>query len=411
MNRLVKTFALLLIASHTYAEVETYALLDSGIEQITESVGAMSLTESPEPQGIEKQILALEEHKIRLEQLSLANQWPSLPKTKLLRFGDESTVIPKLRTRLMLLGDLDELVHCELDDPLFGIDLHNALIKFQKRHGLKADGIYGPATRRELNVSPGSRALQITVNIDRLKSFNPVSDRYIQVNIPEYRLRLFEHGAEILSMKTIVGKKKRKTPVFNTSVNRLVINPSWHVPKSIAYKDIVPELESDPDYLKKMNLKLVTGWGNSKTILSQDQVDLDKLYKGENYQRFWEPPSNNGTLGSVKFLTTGPYSVYLHDTSAKRLFEKETRAFSSGCIRVEKPRSLANELMRMTHGWEKEKLDTYFNDTERKTINMPDTIDLHVTYWTAFIDENGLNFRRDPYKKDRWEIAQLKQTE
>lgn len=356
------------------------------------------------------QIEELEKHKFLLEGLANENKWPPIPHVRLLSFGDQSDVVTIIRQRLIQLGDLT-FPESTLSDKTFDFELRNALIHFQRRHGLKADGILGPATRRTLNVSPLTRINQITINIERLKAFTPESDRYILVNIPDYRLYLFERGRPVLEMKTIVGKKKRKTPVFETTINRIVVNPSWHVPKSIAFKDIVPELENNPDYLKKHNLLLVEGWGDNKKILTQAELDIERLYTGDNYQRFWEPPSNNGTLGSVKFLTSGPYSIYLHDTSAKRLFAEENRAFSSGCIRVEKPRQLADELMRMSNGWKSNQLEPLFKNEERHLINMPTAIPLYVNYHTAFIDENGLNFRRDIYKRDLWEFAQYQKSQ
>ncbi|WP_415881407.1 L,D-transpeptidase family protein [Neptuniibacter sp. QD72_48] len=354
------------------------------------------------------QILQKEYEKYRA--LADTQQWKTIPRGPLLRFGDTHPHVPMIREKLITLGDLSSANCSSISDPLFDTELHEALERFQKRHGAKVDGIAGPETRRTLNVSLHKRADQLYVNILRLQQFQPNTDRYIQVNVPDFRLHLIEQGRSVLSMKTIVGKKKRKTPIFETEVNRIVINPSWHVPKSIAYRDIVPELEKDPSFLKKARLNLVTGWGNNKRIIAAEDIDYDKLYKGENYQRFWEAPSSSNTLGSVKFLTSGPYSVYLHDTSAKRLFNESKRAFSSGCIRVEQPRQLADQLMRMTQGWNSSKLDPLFEQEKTKHIRLLDPIPLHVTYWTAFIDQDGdLNFRHDLYKRDRYDLTRLEE--
>jgi len=354
------------------------------------------------------QIQILQQEYDKYRSLADTKQWRTIPRGPLLRFGDSHPHVPMIREKLITLGDLS-LANCSsVSDPLFDIELHEALERFQKRHGAKVDGIAGPETRRTLNVSLHKRADQLYVNILRLQQFQPNTDRYIQVNVPDFKLHLIEQGKSILSMKTIVGKKKRKTPIFETEVNRIVINPSWHVPKSIAYKDILPELEKDPAFLKKARLQLVSGWGNNKRFIAAEDIDYDKLYKGDNYQRFWEAPSASNTLGSVKFLTSGPYSVYLHDTSAKRLFNEPKRAFSSGCIRVEQPRQLADQLMRMTQGWNSSKLDPLFKQEKTKHIRLLDPIPLHVTYWTAFIDKDGqLNFRHDLYKRDGYDLTRL----
>ncbi|WP_415901262.1 L,D-transpeptidase family protein [Neptuniibacter sp. QD29_5] len=354
------------------------------------------------------QIQLLQQEYDKYRTLADTTEWKTIPRGPLLRFGDTHPHVSMIREKLTKLGDLS-LANCSsITDPLFDIELHEGLKKFQKRHGAKVDGIVGPETRRTLNVSLHKRADQLYVNILRLQQFQPNTDRYILVNVPAFKLDLIEQGKSILSMKTIVGKKKRKTPIFETEVNRIVINPSWHVPKSIAYKDILPELERDPNFLKKARLQLVSGWGKNQRIITNENIEYDKLYKGENYQRFWEAPSSSNTLGSVKFLTSGPYSVYLHDTSAKRLFDESKRAFSSGCIRVEQPRQLADQLMRMTQGWNSSQLDPLFTQEKTKHIRLLDPIPLHVTYWTSFIDKDGdLNFRHDLYKRDRYDLTRL----
>lgn len=340
--------------------------------------------------------------------ITLANEgaWQPIPQGKSLSFTDQHIQVPLLREKLIKLGDHPP-VDCEQrQDPLFDIDLHEALVHFQTRHGDEADGILGPKTRRQLNVSPSLRAEQLKVNIARIKRFIPNSDRFIHVNIPEFRLYLYEQNNAILSMKTIVGKKKRKTPVFDSQINRIVVNPSWYVPKSIAYRDIIPALKKDPSYLTKVNLKVVSGWGDRRTVIADNDIDYDKLYIGKNYQRFWEAPSEGNTLGQVKFLTNSTYAIYLHDTSAKRLFSQNKRAFSSGCIRLEQPRKLADELMRMTHGWKHEQLDPIFAQTSTQTFTLAEPIPLHVTYWTAWADPEGtINFRDDIYKQDRYALS------
>lgn len=363
------------------------------------------------PTLLQQQVLRMHAELTYYLNLAETAQWDRIGHGPLLKEGDKHPQVIQLRERLLQLGDLDNGQNCQVNrDSTFDSHLTQALQRFQLRHGAKIDGVLGPQTRRLLNIRPEKRAEQIGVNLSRIEAFQPNTDRYILVNIPEYKLRLFEQGRSILKMKTIVGRKKRKTPVFDTQINRIVVNPSWHVPKSIAYKDIIPALKEDPDYLKKTNLQIVTGWGKGKKFIPTEELDYDKFYKGSNYQRIWGPPSKSNALGSVKFLTDDHRSIYLHDTNAKGLFEKNNRAFSSGCIRVEQPRKLADELMRMTRGWDELKLDPIFERSETHQINLPDPIPLHVTYWTAFVDEEGfMNFRNDPYRFDSYELSKLKQ--
>ena len=356
----------------------------------------------------QNQLDTLHTEMMRMEALSMQMDWPRLNRSRLLSFGDYHAQVPLLREMLIHLGDLKE-TRDEMQSHLFDLELHHALVRFQKRHGAKADGILGPATRKQLNISPQKRAEQILLNIYRMNSFQPENDQYIQVNVPDYKLHLFDQGVETMTMKTIVGKRKRKTPIFATEINRVVVNPSWYVPKSIAYKDILPIYEEDPDYLDKKNLKVITGWGAQRKLIPDEEIDLERMYKGDTYQRLWEPPGEGNTLGKVKFLTNGPYSVYLHDTSAKRLFDEDKRAFSSGCIRVEQPKKLADALLKMSNQLPVSHVDDLFSKTETARVKLDKPIKLYVTYWTSWVDSDGiLNFRDDLYRRDRYELSQLK---
>lgn len=343
----------------------------------------------------------------RYEKLAKTTDWPVLPSGPLLSFGDSHPHIPILRKQLQLLGDYPVESNCDSSD-LFDVDLHDALTHFQQRHGRKVDGILGRNSRRLLNISPQQRAATLKLNVYRISQFESPQPPYIRVNIPEYNLRFVQGEQPTLTMKTIVGKRKRKTPIFTTEINRVVVNPSWHVPKSIAYKDILPAWQDDPDYLKKLNLKVVSGWGKQQQQIPDAEVNPDSLYQGDNYQRFWEPPSDKNTLGKVKFLTTGPYAIYLHDTSAKRLFLEEKRSFSSGCIRLEQPRKLADALLAYSNRLTEGDVSPIFNRSKTETIQLAKPVRLFTTYWTAWQDSNGtLHYRDDVYRRDKQDLITL----
>lgn len=410
----IETLALAPSPSDRIDQTLSIELPQSGVQELPSQAieaGMNALMQQPTvpPSTLQNKITLMEASLAFYEALAEQNDWSPISRVKLISFGDQHRVVPQLRQKLIKLGDHPPVACGQLQDRLFDIELHEALMRFQSRHGGKIDGIFGPQTRRQINISPNQRAMQLKVNIYRIKTFSPATDRFIQVNIPDYKLHLFEHNQHILTMKTIVGKKKRKTPVFDSQIDRIVVNPSWHVPKSIAYKDILPALKEDPNHLAKVGIDIVSGWGKAKQFIAPEQIDESKLYIGKNYQRFWQAPGKQNTLGSVKFLTNGPYSVYLHDTSAKRLFNEPNRAFSSGCIRLEQPRKLADALMRMTHGWERSQLDPVFDNDKTTEFRLADPIPLHVTYWTAWVDNQGLtHFRTDLYKQDRYELSQIK---
>lgn len=186
------------------------------------------------------------------------------------------------------------------------------------------------------------------------------------------------------------------------------MNPDWNVPKSIAYKDILPVLQQDADYLIKRNLQVLSGWNVPPIKVAKEDFDITKMYRGKEYYRLWEPPGKHNTLGQLKFQLTTGNSIYLHDTPQKHLFNVEKRAFSSGCIRLENARALADALVGLSNQWQPEILDPLFEAEDSIRIRLNKAIPIHVTYWTAWLDKNGiLNFANDLYQRDSLDFAEL----
>lgn len=343
------------------------------------------------------------------EALQASEELRDIPAGPSLRLNDTHPHILLLRHQLQLLGDLNSSAVILEEPEQFDAALHKALLRFQKRHGIEVDGILGRQSRRLLNISPAERVQQIKVNMARQQRFGiPAAPHYIQVNIPEYKLRLYEQGRVILDMKTIIGRKKRQTPVFDTLINTLVVNPSWNVPKSIAFKDILPKWAEDPNYLAKHNLQIRAGWGPNSPIIPADQVAPSSLYQGSEYLRFYEPPNAKNTLGQFKFLSHSNYAIYLHDTPAKQLFHKTQRAFSSGCIRLEKAQDLADALLTLTKRPEQGQLGRLIRSDETRNIPLRAPIPLSVVYWTAWLDTEGvINFREDIYNRDTSDLEKM----
>ena len=344
--------------------------------------------------------------------LGLARQreWRPIPGGPLLRHGDQHPQIAQLRQLLTMYGDLplEKDVAPLFYDPLtFDSVLKEALIRFQIRHGAKPDGVLGPKTRAVLNISPQQRAYQIALNIERQSSFNGrFQSRYIQVNIPEYRLRYIEDGAEVLAMKTIIGRSTRQTPVLESQIRSLVINPSWNVPKGIAYKDILPRWQEDSEYLEKHNLKVVSGWSEISQEYPAEQVDQSRMYRGKEYLRFVQPPGKDNALGKVKFLFPNQHEVYLHDTPQRSLFKEANRAFSSGCIRLENPMALAKSLMKTSPVMRSARLKKLLDSNTTKQLRLREPVPLYLTYWTAWLDDNQkLHFGEDVYSQDELEAS------
>ena len=342
------------------------------------------------------------------ENIERSGHWTPLSNGPLISLGDVHEQVIPLRNLLHLFGDINEDASFFEPLELFDLEVQEALLAFQKRHGAKVDGILGPQTRRLLSIAPRRRVEQLLLNISRQQEFQSIAgDRYLQVNVPEFRLRLYEQGEIILDMKTIIGRRSRQTPIFSSKVKTVVVNPSWSVPKSIAYRDILPRWEQDKTYLTKHNLQVLSGWEIPRVIVPDDQIDLEKMYRGGEFQRLWEPPGMKNTLGRIKFQLDSNNSIYLHDTKSRSLFESDQRAFSSGCIRLEKPRLLADALVQSSNPWAPETLGPLFEDVTTHRIRLENPVELHVTYWTAWLDENNLlHFAEDLYRHDLIEIAQ-----
>lgn len=406
---LFSTLLLVFLPLQVTAETAEGALLSSNLTPL-ESANTQQSSLSPDKTQFPKQHFSgLNDAVLFYEGLQQSGLWQAIEKGPLLKRGEFHQQISILRNQLLLLGDLSPIATAPLFSQQFDAELETALKHFQKRHSLKADGIWGPQTRNALNVPPWQRIDQLVLNIHRQRQLNmAATDTYVHVNLPEYRLRVYTQGGVVLEMKAIIGKRKRQTPVFSATVRQVVINPSWNVPKSIAFKDIIPRWQQDSDYLEKHNLQVLAGWTMPRTFVQEHDVDVNRLYQGGNYQRFWEPPGESNTLGRVKFPLTSDNSINLHDTNARHLFDAEKRAFSSGCIRLEKPQNLANALIELSNQWQPQLLDPLFERQETIPVRLQNPIPVHITYWTAWLNERGeLHFSNDPYRRDAVDFVQL----
>ena len=276
------------------------------------------------------------------------------------------------------------------------------MIRFQRRHGLDADGVVGPATLAALNVPARERVRQIDVNLERWRWLpQDLGRHYILLNIANFELAVVDDSRVTLNMRTVVGRTYRRTPVFSDRVTYMVLNPRWSVPYNIATQDILPKLKADPNYLANMNMKLFEGWGADRRELSQSDVDWSQVTaRSFNYHLRQEPGPSNA-LGQVKFMFPNPFNVYLHDTSARELFARTERTFSSGCIRLERPLDLAEYLLSDNGKWTRADLDRAVASGVEQTVNLSAPMPVHLLYWTAWSETEGpVQFRADIYSRD-----------
>ena len=277
--------------------------------------------------------------------------------------------------------------------------LEAALGDFQKRHGIDEDSLVGPATRVALNTPIGQRIDQIRVNMERLRWVShSLPEDYLLVDIAGYRVLLFQDGRLSWSTRAVVGRPYRRTPVFRAMVTYLVLNPSWTVPPTILRKDILPKLKQGTAVLEEKHLKVIDDAGRE---IDPDSLDPELLSSGELPYKLRQPPGPGNALGRIKFMFPNRYLVYLHDTPTKSLFDKTQRAFSSGCIRIDKPFELAEILLADDPGWTPQHLQTEIASQQTRTVILRRPMPVLIMYFTAESGDAGqVSFRPDLYNRD-----------
>ena len=318
-----------------------------------------------------------------------------------LHLNDSGTRVKLLKEKLSLLdGPLS------VDDDRFDQATLNALKKFQKRHGLEADGIAGRKTLAALNIPLPLRIRQIQINLERLRWLpRDPGDNYIVVNIADFRLHVIENHRPVMSSRVIVGKQYHETPVFSSDMTYMVLNPYWYVPRSIAINEILPALRNDPDYLKRKRMR-VFDFATRRVVDTQD-IDWSTLQARDFKYSFRQEPGFENALGQVKFMFPNQYNVYLHDTPAKRLFADSVRDFSHGCIRVQDAMELTHYILRKRPDLAEKEIDNILRSGREKIIALEHALPVLVLYFTAWAENGVIQFRNDVYGRDKSLISAL----
>jgi len=344
--------------------------------------------------------LILQKSLLQYKEIAAHEGWPSVSKGASLKKGDMSARVAELKKRLLITGDL--ISEGTKDENTFDEGLHDSVIRFQRRHGLKEDGVAGPETIKNLNLPVEKRIHQIEINMERLKLMpKDMGQRYIAVNIAAFELNVIENEDTVINMKVIVGKPFWYSPLFNAEMTHLVFNPSWYVPNSIAIKEILPKIKKESDYLVKEGIKVYEKEKGYRKALDASAINWADVTADNFKYRFVQDPGILNPLGKIKFVFPNKYNVYLHDTPTKVLFERSSRAFSHGCIRIEKPVELAEYLLRDDPLWTKDKIIEMMEAGKEIKIKLPSPIPIHILYLTAWVDkDNILQFRDDVYGRD-----------
>jgi len=336
--------------------------------------------------------------------------WPKLTSAVSLRPGQWSRDVPALREILQRNGVLDSGPDIALPGDNVGKTkkagpeaydptLVAAVKRFQMAQGLGADGIIGASTRDWLNVSSAQRAGVLALNIQRLRLLPGKVSTGIMVNIPAYSLVYYLNGSEALASRVIVGRPDRKTPMMSSALNNVVVNPPWNVPPTLARNDILPKLRNDPGYLERHNYTVLRGW-NSKEAIDPWRVDWSTITASNLPFRFQQAPGERNSLGRYKFNMPSSDAIYLHDTPNHNLFQKDARALSSGCVRVNKASDLANMLLQDA-GWNDARISDALKQGNTRYVNIRQNIPVNLYYLTAFVGSDGqTQYRTDIYNYD-----------
>lgn len=340
----------------------------------------------------------------RYRQLARTVDWIAVESTEMLEVGSEGVQVARLRH---LLASLNLLADAKGNR--FDVDVEKALRLFQRSVGLAPTGELDAASSHELNVPPAARVQQLEVNLERWRWLpQSLGENYIMVRVPNYDLIVVKNGHIVLRMRAIVGKLHRRTPMLSSAVSAVVLNPSWQIPRTIAVKDIAPEMRKNPNYLKNRGISVFASWDSAAPEVDPKSVDWSKARLDSFKYRLRQKPGSENALGKVKFLFPNKFSVYLHDTPIKNLFAEEERTFSSGCIRLEKAMDLAEYLLREQEGWSREKISGALGKGLEIRIALSEPIPVHLSYLTSWVDPDGLlQFRRDFYGRDRRLAAAL----
>jgi murein L,D-transpeptidase YcbB/YkuD len=324
---------------------------------------------------VNRQYNLLKNFLLKYYSIEKSGEWETIPHLKkAFRRGDSSAIIVPIKKNLLLTGDLSQADSSALFDNL----LEQAVKNFQHRFGLTEDGVIGPSFLKELTVSPAARIRQLLINMERIRwvPAEPGTD-YLLVNIPEFRLHVYEKGRYLFGMNVVVGQTAHQTVIFNGTLKYVVFSPYWNIPQSIIKNEILPALSRNKNYLETHNMER---YGNG----------------------IRQKPGPDNALGLVKFLFPNNYNIYLHDTPAKSLFGESKRAFSHGCIRLSEAKKLAEFLLRNDADWNAATITRAMKSGRERYVTLRNPVPVFIGYFTAWVDREGqLNFRNDIYGHDK----------
>ena len=345
-----------------------------------------------------------------IQYIRIAKQggWPTLPRFRTLKPGGKNAkVIPLIRKHLAMTGDLQGCSE-PMDSPIYDACLVKAVKRFQLRHGLKGGGIIGPQTRAALNMTVTQAIQKIRLNLDRIKwLYRKQAPIRIELNIPTFRLNFLDGNKLVTTIRVVTGKPNHPTPSFHNVMSYIVVNPWWKIPEGIVRNEMIPKLIKDPYHYEAQGKELHESWDESSPRIDPGTINWAQYRDKKKHipYRFMQVPGRHNALGKIKFLFPNGYSVYIHDTPSKSLFFRNVRAFSHGCMRIQKPRELLESLALFNDNIDVDDVMDQLKGTDKKTIVLKHKVPIDITYLTAYIDPYGyLNFRKDVYHYDKYQM-------
>ncbi|KNY18190.1 MULTISPECIES: L,D-transpeptidase family protein [unclassified Shinella] len=320
--------------------------------------------------------------------------WPTVNTQQKMEMGVADPAVQQLRQRLIISGDLPRSAGT---NGAFDSYVDGAVKRFQARHGLPADGAVGEYTLKALNVPAVTRLGQLQTNLVRLQAMSgDLGRRYVMVNIPAAYIEAVENGRVASRHTAIVGKIDRQSPVLNSKIYEVILNPYWTAPRSIIQKDIMPLMRKDPTYLSRNSIRLFDGNGGE---VSPETVDWN-AEKAPNLM-FRQDPGKINAMSSTKINFHNEHQVYMHDTPQQGLFNKLMRFESSGCVRVQNVRDLSVWLLKDTAGWSRSQMEATIKSGVNTPIKLAEEVPVFFTYITAWsAKDRVVQFRDDIYQKD-----------
>ncbi|MGH6891233.1 MAG: L,D-transpeptidase family protein [Dongiaceae bacterium] len=323
--------------------------------------------------------------------------WPKVSGTDKIEPGDEGRRVREVAERLQVTGELTAL---GADPEFYDPALETAVKAFQRAHGLNDDGVIGKRSIEEMNVSAEARLKMVLLNLDRMRAEGPdMQDRFVFVNIPSTELRVIDNGVTTFHANAIVGRVARKTPLLQSEIFQTKLNPDWSVPTKIAAIDMLRHELDEPGYFASKNVRVFASDGRQ---VDPRTVDWHEVKRGGYFPyRLKQDAGPENALGPMKLDFQNDYAVFIHGTSAPKLFAKQDRFFSSGCVRVDDPLGLATFLLQDDPSWTRERVEEVVRGGKTTYAKLARPIPLHIVYMTAWADEQGIaNFRSDVYDRD-----------